>query len=172
MTENYLGSTLSSSATNVGGIVGANNGTLRDCNVFGLNITASFASNNYLGGLAGINYNIIQGSGVEFYNFENGESNKFVSNGNSGIAGGLAGYAETGSSISGSYVYAYSLADKTGDYSSSNVMSANLYRGAFVGSTRGGDTVRESFAFVGDLTAPFVVASSGTTSNYIHIYPI
>lgn len=170
MTESYLGSTLSSSATNVGGIVGANNGTLRDCNVFGLNITASFASNNYLGGLAGINYNIIQGSGVEFYNFENGESNKFVSNGNSGIAGGLAGYAETGSSISGSYVYAYSLADKTGDYSSSNVMSANLYRGAFVGSTRGGDTVRESFAFVGDLTAPFVVASSGTTSNYINSY--
>ena len=150
--------------TAVGGLVGSNQGTIKDCFVYGASISGANAG--YAGGIAGQNFGRIEGSGYELYKFETENTTIFAK----GNVGGIAGYAGAGSWILKSYMYAYSLTDPD------DLAAVDAYKTIFiaqegkVGAFTAGhvtDTkIEQSFAFAGDLEAP---THSSETDNFVSV---
>ncbi len=150
--------------TAVGGIVGSNQGTIKDSFVYGASISG--ANSGYAGGIAGQNFGRIEGSGYELYKFETENTTIFAK----GNVGGIVGYAGAGSWILKSYMYAYSLTDPD------DLAPVDAYKTIFiaqegkVGAFAAGhvtDTkIEQSFAFAGDLEAP---THSSETDNYVAV---
>ncbi len=160
--ERYSSSTLSTNATTyIGGIAGENYGNIINSFTYGMTINSSSSlsgTEQYVGGIAGFNSGSIQGSGVEFYNFVTGTgsdgedivSPNTVTTSNSGIFGGIVGYASESSQISSSYAYAYPMED-VADAGFSTVIRNTSVVGAFMGVYEIGASVNQSFAFMGNL---------------------
>ncbi len=159
--------TTTGSGTYVGGLVGSNTGKITNSFVLGLTISATNAT--YIGGLVGQNSGTISGSGVEFYKFESGY-NTITGAGNT-YFGGIVGQAESESSISTSYVYAYPLTDLTDggdDYSS--ILNGMSSVSLFVGYSNGENTIDQSFAFLGSLSTTHMGSGTITFSNSYYLY--
>lgn len=175
--KRYMPSTVNSIAKYVGGVTGRNNGTINNAYVYGLSIISNYTSGdaNYTGGIAGYNVGKISGSGVEFYNFskkenENTETTvKNIFKANSSI-GGIVGFGGDKSSIEKSYAYAYSLNDSTKAQITQIFENGSAAKGAFVAEMSTGAVVKESFAFMGSLIAPFVSATSANTATFTNSY--
>jgi len=148
--------------SNVGGLVGRNLGEIVNSFNFGLTIDAQ--NSTYAGGLVGENVGLIERCGVEFYKFNNtSEPCNYILVGGSGTVGGIAGTSTAEGVISQTYTYAYPLING-GSYTS-------LFKGAsiinlFVGQAQNGANVRESFAYLGDLTS----VGNGTFTNSYYVY--
>lgn len=162
----YAPSTLtgevSYSGQNYSGVITAvNAGQILNSKVLGVTINSENA--DYLGGIAGYSFGLIDGASVEFYNFVDGP-NKFTSG---GYAGGIVGYfGASGSSatIRNSYVYAFNLDyDTTVSVTDADKVNYNLVISAqnvsaiagYVNRNDVGVTSRNvietSFAFLGNL---------------------
>ena len=144
--------------TAVGGLVGSNQGTIKDCFVYGASISGANAG--YAGGIAGQNFGRIEGSGYELYKYETENTTIFAK----GNVGGIAGYAGAGSWILKSYMYAYSLTNPD------DLAAVDAYKTIFiaqegkVGAFTAGhvtDTkIEQSFAFAGDLGSKHISINS------------
>lgn len=175
--KRYMPSMVNSIARYVGGVAGRNNGTINNAYVYGLSIVSNYTGGdaNYTGGIAGYNAGKISGSGVEFYNFSKKENenteitvkNIFKANGS---IGGIAGFGGDKSSIEKSYAYAYSLNDSTKAQITQIFENGSISKGAFFAEMSSGAVVKESFAFMGNLIAPFVSATSVNTATFINSY--
>lgn len=175
--KRYMPSTVNSIARYVGGVTGRNNGTINNAYVYGLSIVSNYTGGdaNYTGGIAGYNAGKISGSGVEFYNFskkenENTETtvkNIFKANGS---IGGIAGFGGDKSSIEKSYAYAYSLNDSTKAQITQIFENGSTAKGAFFAEMSTGAVVKESFAFMGNLIAPFVSVTNANTATFTNSY--
>lgn len=175
--KRYMPSMVNSIARYVGGVAGRNNGTINNAYVYGLSIVSNYTGGdaNYTGGIAGYNAGKISGSGVEFYNFSKKENenteitvkNIFKANGS---IGGIAGFGGDKSSIEKSYAYAYSLNDSTKAQITQIFENGSISKGAFFAEMSSGAIVKESFAFMGNLIAPFVSATSVNTATFINSY--
>ena len=175
--KRYMPSMVNSIARYVGGVAGRNNGTINNAYVYGLSIVSNYTGGdaNYTGGIAGYNAGKISGSGVEFYNFskkenENTETtvkNIFKANGS---IGGIAGFGGDKSSIEKSYAYAYSLNDSTKAQITQIFENGSIAKGAFIAGMSTGAVVRESFAFMGNLIAPFVSVTNANTAIFTNSY--
>lgn len=175
--KRYMPSTVNSIARYVGGVTGRNNGTINNAYVYGLSIVSNYTGGdaNYTGGIAGYNAGKISGSGVEFYNFSKKENenteitvkNIFKANGS---IGGIAGFGGDKSSIEKSYAYAYSLNDGTKAQITQIFENGSIAKGAFIAGMSTGAVVKESFAFMGNLIAPFVSATSVNTAIFTNSY--
>ena len=150
------------SGQNYSGVITAvNAGQILNSKVLGVTINSENA--DYLGGIAGYSFGLIDGASVEFYNFVDGP-NKFTSG---GYAGGIVGYfGASGSSatIRNSYVYAFNLDyDTTVSVTGADKVNYNLVISAqnvsaiagYVNRNDVGVTSRNvietSFAFLGNL---------------------
>ncbi len=167
-------STLTSTVS-AGGIVGVNNGTISDCAVLGLNISAEGQN---VGGIAGINNSIIKYSRIEFYNLESGNSyasNKF----NGAFVGAIAGVMGNNSTIERTFAYDYTLVPRFEESPSTgslyNVLKGNGGIGAFAG--RYADnftnaTIKYSFSVVNATANVGGTAKEGLTlsSSYISYF--
>lgn len=164
--DKYVPSTITADIadTAVGGIVGSNQGTIKDSFVYGATINGVAAG--YAGGIAGQNFGRIEGSGYELYKFET--TNTTISA--KGNVGGIVGYAGEGSWIYKSYVYAYSLAnpdDLTAAEDYKNVFIAQEGKvGAFSAGHVTNTKIEQSFAFVGDLAVP---TNSSASDNFVSV---
>lgn len=176
--KRYMSSTLTSNAASVGGIAGVNNGTISDSYVYGLTIVSNYSGGQgYIGGIAGQNAKTITNCGVEFYNFSKkttetvSDTIKNTFTGNAAM-GGIVGLAGEKSVIEKSYSYAYSLTgEQISNHSISDIFKNSSYsKGAFVGQINDGATVKESFAYMGNLNTPFVSGVSTTKANFENSY--
>lgn len=175
--KRYMPSTVNSIARYVGGVVGQNNGTINNAYVYGLSIVSNYTGGdaNYTGGIAGYNAGKISNSGVEFYNFSKKENentqttvkNIFKANGS---IGGISGFGGDKSVIEKSYAYAYSLNDSTNAQIGKIFENGSVAKGAFSAGMSTGAVVKESFAFMGNLIAPFVSITNANTANFTNSY--
>lgn len=119
-----------------GGIVGTNNGTIKNVGVYGLSITG----NTIVGGVAAENTGSIKEARVEFYNLEVGtdtyETNKFTAASVGGIVGTNSGTIEK------AYAYDYTL-----DVNKQNKALNATNSQPFAVSNTG--TIQQVFAVVG-----------------------
>ena len=126
----------------VGAIASTNNKTIDRVAVLG-----AFVGGDYAGGIAGQNSGNISNSYFEFYKFNSLESeeqivNKIIA---TQYAGGLVGKM-TGGSISGSYVYDYSLSTRSIVSNINGNDGVPSGAGAFVGLAEGESSIFNSFA--------------------------
>ena len=152
------------SGQNYSGVITAvNAGQILNSKVLGVTINSENA--DYLGGIAGYSFGLIDGASVEFYNFVGGP-NKFTSG---GYAGGIVGYfGASGSSatIRNSYVYAFNLDYGVGtsateaDNVNYNLVISAQNVSAIAGYVNRNDVgvtsknvIETSFAFLGNLDA-------------------
>lgn len=126
----------------VGAIVSTNNKTIDRVAVLG-----AFIEGDYAGGIAGQNSGNISNSYFEFYKFNSLESeeqivNEIIAN---EYAGGLVGKM-SGGSISGCYVYDYSLSNTSTESNIKAKDGVPSGAGAFVGLAEGESSIFNSFA--------------------------
>ena len=134
----------------LGAIAGQNNGLIENSYALGVELSGDNNANTFVGGIAGRLSGIINGCGVEFYKFDDGQggvvSNQFLGTYFGGIAG--ASTRENGSvpRIVNSYAYAFSLEEYDGA-TITNATSADV----FVGNTFNETEVENTFAYLGDI---------------------
>ena len=134
----------------LGAIAGQNNGLIENSYALGVELSGDNNTNTFVGGIAGRLSGEINGCGVEFYKFDDGQggvvSNQFLGRYFGGIAG--ASTTENGSvpRIVNSYAYAFSLEEYDGA-TITNATSADV----FVGNTFNETEVENTFAYLGDI---------------------
>lgn len=134
----------------LGAIAGQNNGLIENSYALGVELSGDNNTNTFVGGIAGRLSGEINGCGVEFYKFDDGQggvvSNQFLGRYFGGIAG--ASTTENGSvpRIVNSYAYAFSLEEYDGA-TITNATSADV----FVGNTFNKTEVENTFAYLGDI---------------------
>lgn len=167
-------SNLNSTGRTAGGLVGANQGVIDGGKVLGLNISAPSA---VVGGIAGQNSGSIVNSAVEFYNLKTGEDGEgnalYGTNIFSGeTVGAIVGEIITGSTISYTYAYDYSLSEESG----SPLLASSGLTGAFAGKSTATSlqttTIDYSFSVVGQYRpyGGYTNADPVTLTNYYYGY--
>ena len=135
----------------LGAIAGQNNGLIENSYALGVELSGDDDNyNTFVGGIAGRLTGEINGCGVEFYKFDDGQGG-VVSNQFSGSTfGGLAGASTTENGsvprIVNSYAYAFSLEE----YDGATITKATN-TDVFVGNTFNETEVENTFAYLGEI---------------------
>lgn len=135
----------------LGAIAGQNNGLIENSYALGVELSGDNNANTFVGGIAGRLSGIINGCGVEFYKFDDGQggvvSNQFLGTYFGGIAG--ASTTENGSvpRIVNSYAYAFSLEEYDENITITNAQNVD----AFIGYTYNDTEIENTFAYLGDI---------------------
>lgn len=151
----------------LGAIAGQNNGLIENSYALGVELSGDNNANTFVGGIAGRLSGIINGCGVEFYKFDDGQggvvSNQFLGRYFGGIAG--ASTTENGSvpRIVNSYAYAFSLEEYDENITITNAQNVD----AFIGYTYNDTEIENTFAYLGDIeirsTSNWVIRNSYNT---------
>ena len=134
----------------LGAIAGQNNGLIENSYALGVELSGD-VNNTFVGGIAGRLSGEINGCGVEFYKFDDGQggvvSNQFSGTYFGGIAG--ASTTENGSvpRIVNSYAYAFSLEEYDENITITNAQNVD----AFIGYTYSDPEIENTFAYLGDI---------------------
>ncbi len=150
----------------LGAIAGQNNGLIENSYALGVELSGD-VNNTFVGGIAGRLTGEINGCGVEFYKFDDGQGGVVSDQFSGTYFGGIAGASTTENGsvprIVNSYAYAFSLEEYDENITITNAQNVD----AFIGYTYNDTEIENTFAYLGDIeirsTSNWVIRNSYNT---------